>query len=247
MSVIPLRRDELLLCELHAHSRWSDGSLSIAGLVDLYAAAGFDVLCVTDHVVRGPGMVDGPSYGAYLGDITREAARARSLYDMLVIPGLELTWDDPDPNQAAHAVAIGVERFIGLHRGLEAALDLARSSGAAIVAAHPHDWQQLDPMPGRTTRRWSHDQGLRAYAHRFELINRHQVFGWVSAAGLPVVASGDSHLPQHLETWKTLIPAARNARAVVDFLRSPRPAYLSHYSHDLARESDELEPLAVPV
>ena len=38
-----------LLCELHAHTTWSDGGLSLPDLVELYGRAGFDVLCVTDH------------------------------------------------------------------------------------------------------------------------------------------------------------------------------------------------------
>ncbi len=41
---------QALLCELHAHSTWSDGELSLTELVDLYGRSGFDVLCVTDHV-----------------------------------------------------------------------------------------------------------------------------------------------------------------------------------------------------
>ena len=40
-----------LLCELHAHTTWSDGALSLPELVDVYGNAGFDVLCVTDHSV----------------------------------------------------------------------------------------------------------------------------------------------------------------------------------------------------
>ena len=40
-----------LLCELHAHTTWSDGLLSVAELVDLYGRSGFDVLCVTDHAL----------------------------------------------------------------------------------------------------------------------------------------------------------------------------------------------------
>jgi histidinol phosphatase-like PHP family hydrolase len=43
---------EPLLCELHAHTRWSDGALTLPELVDLYGQNGFDVLAVTDHVVR---------------------------------------------------------------------------------------------------------------------------------------------------------------------------------------------------
>jgi len=42
-----------LLSELHAHTTWSDGELSLGAVVDLYGTAGFDVLCVTDHVLRG--------------------------------------------------------------------------------------------------------------------------------------------------------------------------------------------------
>ena len=33
-----------LLCELHAHTTWSDGALSLVELVDLYGTHGFDVL-----------------------------------------------------------------------------------------------------------------------------------------------------------------------------------------------------------
>ena len=42
-----------LLCELHAHTTWSDGALSVRELADLYGRAGFDVLAVTDHSVPG--------------------------------------------------------------------------------------------------------------------------------------------------------------------------------------------------
>jgi predicted metal-dependent phosphoesterase TrpH len=41
-----------LLSELHAHSTWSDGDLSVREPVDLYGRSGFDVLAITDHVVR---------------------------------------------------------------------------------------------------------------------------------------------------------------------------------------------------
>ncbi|MBA2742419.1 MAG: hypothetical protein H0U46_10460 [Actinobacteria bacterium] len=41
-----------LLAELHAHTTWSDGDLSIRELVDLYGSTGFDVLSITDHAYR---------------------------------------------------------------------------------------------------------------------------------------------------------------------------------------------------
>jgi predicted metal-dependent phosphoesterase TrpH len=48
-----------LLCELHAHSTWSDGELGLADPAGLYGARGFDVLAITDHVVRAD---DGSSH-----------------------------------------------------------------------------------------------------------------------------------------------------------------------------------------
>jgi hypothetical protein len=84
------RRVEPLLCELHAHTRWSDGELALPALVDLYGRSGFDVLAVTDHVVRsndpwqppdapplGPGSA---TFATYLTEIEVEAERARRLY-----------------------------------------------------------------------------------------------------------------------------------------------------------------------
>src|SRR6266536_5312839 len=103
-----------LLCELHAHSTWSDGDLPISELVDRYGQSGFDVLCVTDHVGRTGEWHDPrwrvtrpEAFADYLAEIDREARRADDDYGLLVIPGLELSYDDHDPLLAAHAVAIG--------------------------------------------------------------------------------------------------------------------------------------------
>ena len=46
------RKVEPLLCELHAHTRWSDGEFALPDLIDLYGRNGFDVLAVTPPRVR---------------------------------------------------------------------------------------------------------------------------------------------------------------------------------------------------
>ena len=74
-----------LLCELHAHTTWSDGVLNLPELVDLYGRNGFDVLAVTDHVIRkddpfadeGHLCVHAANFDAYQDALAREAARAR--------------------------------------------------------------------------------------------------------------------------------------------------------------------------
>ena len=135
-----------LLAELHAHTTWSDGTLELTELVDLAGVRGFDLLCITDHVVRSDDPWFPPServavgvqpedYSRYLGEIEREAARARVLYDLIVVPGLELTYNDLDPVRAAHAVAIGLRDFVSVDDGIVEAVRAARDHGAAIVAA----------------------------------------------------------------------------------------------------------------
>ncbi len=121
-----------LLCELHAHTTWSDGVLSVRALCDLYGRSGFDVLAITDHVLRhGTEHVTDDNYDRYVAELTGEARRAQALYDLLVLPGLELTFDDDDPARAAHAVAVGLREFVGVggRPRFRAPRTSARSSG----------------------------------------------------------------------------------------------------------------------
>ncbi|MDW8339574.1 MAG: PHP domain-containing protein [Thermoleophilia bacterium] len=232
-----LRRPTPLLCELHAHTTWSDGELTVAELVDLFGRRGFDVLCVTDHTVReddpwkeletwpGDGVTE-ETFGAYLDEIEREAERALSRYGMLVVPGLELTFNDVDPREAAHAVAIGLRSFVSVTAGIAEAIESAAMAGAALVAAHPNG-RGPQPRTTRLTQRFAYDEALRRRVHRFELFNRTRLYPWIAESGLPGIAAGDVHRPEHLGGWKTLVPAERDEEALVSYLRSPRPVYLA--------------------
>ncbi|HUG63952.1 MAG TPA: hypothetical protein VMK83_01915, partial [Gaiellaceae bacterium] len=155
------------------------------------------MLCVTDHVVRADdpwrfeegirfSCVDELSFPLYLADVQREADRAWKTYGMLVLPGLELTFNDEEPLMSAHAVAVGLREFVSVDEGIAEAMRTAAEAGAALVAAHPNA-DEPATLRGRLTKRFSRDAGLRALAHRFELFNRAQLFGWVADAGLPAV------------------------------------------------------------
>jgi 3',5'-nucleoside bisphosphate phosphatase len=205
--------------------------LTLPELIDLYGTNGFDVLAVTDHVVR---RADGLPFGVHAGncadyfaEIAAQAERARRDYDLLVLPGLELTYDDADPFESAHAVAVGLRDFVDLEAGLEDALARAREAGAALIAAHPYLPLGGD-APARPTQRFSRDwRELSLLVDRWELFNRRELFAWVAEHGLPAVASGDFHEPAHLFGWKTLLPCAKRDDAVVEYLRSRRPAFLT--------------------
>jgi predicted metal-dependent phosphoesterase TrpH len=125
-------------------------------------------------------------------------------------------------------VAIGLRRFIGVDDGLDQALREARSAGAALIAAHPYTAAATADGALRTTARFAEEPEWAAGAvDRFELVNRHDVFGWVAERRFPAVATGDFHLTEHLATWKTLLSCPRTPWAVVDELRSDRPAALT--------------------
>ena len=243
-----MRQTPGLLAELHAHSVWSDGELTLRELVDLHGGEGFDVLCVTDHALpaddlwmatqraRGEARhIDATTFPDYLNAIEVEARRALARYGLVLVAGYELTWSDPYPERAAHVLALGVESFVSPDLGLRDALVALRGDGAALVAAHPHAGEG-DPTPLRTTKRfWRERETLVPLVDRLELMNRSMVFGWVAEAGLPAVASGDFHRPEHLGTWKTIIPCERTGRAVVDYLRNPGPVLLTPYTPSFVR------------
>jgi predicted metal-dependent phosphoesterase TrpH len=228
-----------LLCELHAHTTWSDGVLTVPELVDLYGLAGFDVLAVTDHVLRevtpGTRSVHGGNFEVYLGEIEDEAERAWWTYGMLVLPGQELTYEDDVPEDAAHVVAVGTRRFYGLDEGLDTALDAARDDGALLIGAHPYTPETASASLRGTARLAANPEWAREAVHRLELVNRHDFFHWVARHLLPAVANGDFHRPEHLWTWKTVVSAPRDPRAVLELLRSERPVELTRLDAQLLR------------
>jgi 3',5'-nucleoside bisphosphate phosphatase len=211
-----------LLAELHAHTTWSDGELTPRELVDLYGRAGFDVLAVTDHVVRSSAGVHvrTETYRAYLDELDAEAERARRRYRLLVVPGLELTVEHPDPRRAGHALAIGLRDFVSVDDGLEAALRGARLAGAALIAAHPYPLAAAAASARGTAWFAEEPEWAASAVDRFELFNRDDRFDWVALRRLPWVATGDFHRPEHLFTWKTLLACERTEEAVVAALRS---------------------------
>jgi hypothetical protein len=226
----------LLLCELHAHTTWSDGHLTLRELVDLYGGHGFDVLCLTDHSVRMddpmPSAVDPWTWPAYVTEIRAEAERAHEQYELLLIPGLELSDNCDDPDLSAHALAIGLEQHVSVDDGIVDALEAANDLRAAVIAAHPYAAGDLTSM--RPTRRIAREpETFRPLVHRYELFNRDEVFGWVAEARLAPIASGDVHRAAHIASWKTLLPCKKDADAVVDYLRSRGRVCLMPYAVDI--------------
>jgi hypothetical protein len=66
-----------------------------------------------------------------------------------------------------------------------------------------------------------------------EFFNGRQLFGCVAEAGLRAVACGDLHRAEQLPGWTTLVPCEPDEKALVDYLRSPRPVFLTRLEQPL--------------
>ena len=227
--------EPFLLCDFHVHTRWSDGRLSIREVVDLYGRTGrFDVIAITDHILMRKDLlaragklatlgyrdfsVTEARFDDYLADIKAEAARARKLYDLLVIPGAEITQNHFRSKKNSHIVGLNLREYISADQPAEDILKAIRQQGAFSIACHPHH---------RTTRRieistcylWDHRKRLVDLVDVWEAANRDDLFSVTSLKHYPYVANSDFHKARHLYSWKTLVRCEKNWDAVARTLR----------------------------
>jgi predicted metal-dependent phosphoesterase TrpH len=228
--------EPFLLCDFHVHTRWSDGRLSVREVVDLYGRTGrFDVIAITDHILMKRDLlkragrlvslglkefsVTEERFDAYIADIRKEAERARRLYDLLVIPGAEITQNHIRSKKNSHIVALNLKEYIDADQPAEEILEEIRRQEALSIACHPHH---------RTTRRieigtcylWDHRKRLAELVDVWEAANRDDLFSVTSLKHYPYVANSDFHKPKHLYSWKTLLRAEKNWDAIAKALRA---------------------------
>jgi predicted metal-dependent phosphoesterase TrpH len=227
--------EPFLLCDFHVHTRWSDGRLTLAEVVDLYGSTGkFDVIAITDHILMkkdffaragrlaslGRRMfgVRQETFDAYLSDIRTEAARALDQYGMLVIPGAEITQNRLRGRMNSHIIALDIKQYISADQKADEILREIQRQGALSIACHPHH---------RTTRRveistcylWDHRKELSGLVDVWEAANRDDLFSVTSLKHYPYVASSDFHKAKHLYSWKTLLRCEKDWPAIKDALR----------------------------
>src|SRR4026208_1266824 len=131
--------EPFLLCDFHVHTTWSDDKLSVAEVVDLYGSTGkFDVIAITDHILMKHDLlaragriatlgrrafgVRETDFDAYLEDIRIQAERALQQYNMLVIPGAEITQNRLRGKKNSHIIALDIKKYISADQSPDAIL-----------------------------------------------------------------------------------------------------------------------------
>jgi glycosyltransferase involved in cell wall biosynthesis len=167
-------------------------------------------------------------FNAYLADIAAEAKRARRLYDLLVVPGAEITQNHIRSRKNSHIIALNIKEFISADQPAEDILRAIRAQGALSIACHPHH---------RTTRRvevgtcylWDHRKRMAELVDVWEAANRDDLFSVTSLKHYPYIANSDFHKPKHLHWWKTLVRSEKTWEAVAVALRSNVDVALTLY------------------
>jgi len=228
--------EPFLLCDFHVHTRWSDGKLTIAEVVDLYGSTGkFDVVAITDHILMKKDLlaragriatlgrrafgVREEEFEGYLADIRTQAARAMRQYGLLLVPGAEVTQNRLRGRKNSHIIALDIKKFISADQSADAILREIRRQGALSVACHPHH-----RAPRRfeisTCYLWDHRDELSDLVDVWEAANRDDLFPVTSLKHFPYVANSDFHKPKHLYSWKTLVRCEKTWPAVKQALKS---------------------------
>ena len=237
--------EPFLLCDFHVHTTWSDGRMSLRDVVDLYGQTGrFDVIAITDHILmerdlfkragrlmtlgRKHFSVTKDRFDDYLAEIAFEARRARRMYDLLVIPGAEITQNHFRSRKNSHIIALNIKEWISADQPAREILEEIRRQGAFSIACHPHH---------RTTRRieistcflWDNRKKLVDLVDVWEAANRDDLFSVTSLKHYPYVANSDFHKEKHLYSWKTLLRCKKDWDAIAATLRANVDVALTLY------------------
>ncbi|CAF0692502.1 MGDG synthase family glycosyltransferase [Candidatus Methylacidithermus pantelleriae] len=232
------RSSSVLLCDFHAHTTFSDGSLTLRELVDFYGSRGFDCLCVTDHLVdpkvllgrlcRLTGLVLVPSQlPQYFAAIEEEKRRAWTEYGLILFAGIEFNKDSLAAKSSAHLLGVDVKTPIDPGLSLEEIIDAIHDQGGLAIASHPHKFQSV--WGKDTLYLWENRERFALLLDAWEIANRHDLFTPVSLKKLPFVANSDFHKPKHIYSWKTVLFCEKDPEAIKACIRANEKIAISLY------------------
>ncbi len=241
----------LRMVDLHTHTIFSDGRLTLREIVDFYGRRGFDAMAVTDHLVDRrrllgrlanlSGLVltvdDLPDYFRALAE---EKNRAWTKYRMILFPGLEFNHDGLTAKGSAHLLGVDLREPIDPALSLKEICLAIREQGGLTIAAHPH---HMSSAWGKDTLYlWERQNEFRPLIDAWEIGNRDDLFNPVGLKRLPLIAGSDFHKPKHLTSWKTMLWCEKDPEAIKECIRKNKDVSITLYrDHRFGGESDERE------
>ncbi len=200
-----------VLIDLHTHSNFSDGKLSIAEIVDLYGEKKYGAIAITDHLADSKTLtgkiarhlklsLNENTMDQYLSTIRKESKRALEKYGMLVIAGTEITLNSWSREKGAHIVLLNVDGYVDPNQEIEKLLTLNKNYFS--IAAHPV-WEKAFEF--KTTYLWQNRARFERLFDAWECATANQFSQQVYLSGYATLASSDFHGPKYSESWKSQI------------------------------------------
>jgi predicted metal-dependent phosphoesterase TrpH len=242
---------KLLLCDLHTHTTWSDGKLSVSDIVDFYGQRGFDCLSITDHLcdpkrllgklVNLTGLVIPPGeLAAYFEEIEHEKKRAWAKYDLLLMTGVEFNKDGYTAKTSTHLLGVDLKQPIDPSLDIKQLIAEIHAQGGLAIASHPHEIKS--EWGKNTLYLWEHVDEYAPLIDAWEVANRDDIFNPVGLKKLPFIANSDFHKPKHIHSWKTVLYCEKEAEAIKHCIRVNRDVSLTLYrDHRFGLEERHLQ------
>ena len=219
-----------LKADLHLHSNFSDGKLSVAELVDYHGSRGFDVIAITDHVTEKRQLIGRvtrhmnlslceESFDRYLAEIRKQKIRALEQYNMNLIFGYEITKNSFLNHRSCHLLILGVEELISPDLNVEEILKRTQELNGIAIAAHPFHTGEFE---FQSFYLWSRRESLQPLIDAWEVSNRKKMSPDVLASGLPLIASSDLHHLGHYESWKSWLTCENDFLSIKQCLKNRR-------------------------
>ncbi len=209
-----------LICDFHIHTDISDGKIPINEVIKLYGEHHFDVISITDHIVDSKCLekreknneplysLQKENFQDYLRLLWKKSVEAWEKYNMLIIPGAEIT----NNTNEYHILAIDIKEYIEPDLSVKEIIQEIHKQGGIAIACHPHYKSNDGPQP--FLHLWNnHDK----YANLFdawEVANRNELFNVIGLQKFNYIANSDFHEAKHLYSWKTFIGAVKNREAI---------------------------------
>lgn len=218
----------MFLCDFHMHSQYSDGKLKLAELVDYYGSLGFGAIAITDHLCEVNTFLGQSArylqktllqkgFNNYLQEIANEVVRAKRKFNMLLIPGVEITKNSFSHGDSAHIVALGVNQYIDPDLSVDEVIDQIHGQGGLAIAAHPVSTRKVEPQ---TYHLWHNRDRLSKKIDAWEVASGSFLFDEVYESGLPMIANSDLHHPRQMTSWKTVLEGPRTLRNVFSAIKN---------------------------
>lgn len=167
----------MLSVELHTHSSLSyDGRDPVDLILEQAAAVGLDAIAITDHDEI---------------DASLEAANRAPEYDLVGIPGIEIS------SKAGHILGLGVEEAVPPGLSYGETLETIRSQGGIAVVPHPFQESRHGVMARITREELAEADAIEVYNSRL-LTGRanRQAERFADDHDLPMTAGSDAHISE---------------------------------------------------